>query len=70
MENFNDIGGEFQGRLREIVSTTRQTVDGSSVTFRTAIIECDYAPGVIKALSMGQLLAIPNVQRFRPPLGP
>jgi DNA helicase HerA-like ATPase len=59
---FDDIGGEFQARLREIVSTSRQTVDGSSVTFRTARIECDYTPGVIKHLAMGQLVAIPNVQ--------
>ena len=62
MEPFEDIGGEFQARLREVVSTTRQTVDGSSVTFRTARIECDYTPKVIKRLAMGQLVAIPNVQ--------
>jgi hypothetical protein len=59
---FDDIGGEFQARLRGIVSTTRDTVDGSSVTFRTAHIECDYTPNVIKSLAMGQLVAIPNVQ--------
>ncbi len=62
MEPFDDIGGEFQARLREIVSTTRQTVDGSSVTFRTARVECSYTPRVIKRLAMGQLVAIPNVQ--------
>ncbi len=34
---FDDLGGEFNGKLREIVSTTRQTADGcSTVTFRTA----------------------------------
>ncbi len=62
MEPFDDIGGEFNARLRDIVSTTRQTVDGSSVTFRTAVVECDYTPNVIKKLGMGQLVAIPNVQ--------
>ena len=57
------MGGEFQARLREIVSTTRQTADGSStVTFSTARIECDYAPGVVKKLGLGQLVAVPNVQ--------
>jgi hypothetical protein len=61
-QTFDDIGGEFQARLRGIVSTTRDTVDGSSVTFRTAHIECDYTPNVIKSLAMGQLVAIPNVQ--------
>ena len=60
---FDDLGGEFQGRLRQVASTSRQTVDGSStVTFRTARIDCDYTPSVIKKLSPGQLVAIPNVQ--------
>jgi DNA helicase HerA-like ATPase len=63
VQAFEDIGGEFSARLREIASTTRQTVDGSStVTFRTARIECGYTPRVIKHLAMGQLVAIPNVQ--------
>ena len=60
---FDDLDGEFSGRLREIVSTTRQTADGSStVTFSTAVIECDYNPNVVKKLATGQLIAIPNVQ--------
>lgn len=60
---FDDMGGEFRGKLREIASTTRQTADGSStVTFRTARIDCDYSPNVIKRLATGQLVAIPNVQ--------
>jgi DNA helicase HerA-like ATPase len=59
---FDDINGEFKARLRAIATTTRQTVDGSSVTFRTARIECDYTPNVVKRLAMGQLVAIPNVQ--------
>jgi uncharacterized protein len=60
---FDDLGGEFHGRLREIVSTTRHTADGSStVTFSTAVIECDYNPNVVKKLATGQLVAIPNVQ--------
>ena len=59
---FDDIDGEFKGRLREIATTTRSTVDNSTVTFRTARIECDYTPKVVKRLAMGQLVAIPNVQ--------
>jgi hypothetical protein len=59
---FDDIDGEFNARLREIATTTRSTVDNSTVTFRTARIECEYTPRVIKRLAMGQLVAIPNVQ--------
>ncbi|MBI3841136.1 MAG: ATP-binding protein [Thaumarchaeota archaeon] len=63
MDPFDDLGGKFRASLRQIVSSTRQTVDGSStVTFRTALVECIYTPQVIKRLAMGQLLAIPNVQ--------
>ena len=61
MQPFDDIDGEFKGRLREISTTTRSTVDNSTVTFRTAKIECEYTPKVIKRLAMGQLVAIPNV---------
>jgi Helicase HerA, central domain len=59
---FDDIEGEFVGRLREIATTTRSTVDNSTVTFRTARVECEYTPKVVKHLAMGQLVAIPNVQ--------
>ncbi|MDG6900397.1 MAG: ATP-binding protein [Nitrososphaerota archaeon] len=62
MEAFDDIDGEFRARLREIATTTRSTVDNSTVTFRTARIECEYTPTVVKRLAMGQLVAIPNVQ--------
>jgi DNA helicase HerA-like ATPase len=62
LKQFDDIDGEFKARLREIATTTRSTVDNSTVTFRTARIECDYTPKVIKCLAMGQLVAIPNVQ--------
>jgi DNA helicase HerA-like ATPase len=62
MQPFDDIDGEFRARLREIATTTRSTVDNSTVTFRTAKIECEYTPKVIKRLAMGQLVAIPNVQ--------
>ena len=62
MGAFDDIDGEFNARLRDIATTTRSTVDNSTVTFRTARIECDYTPKVIKRLAMGQLVAIPNVQ--------
>ncbi|HEV2226055.1 MAG TPA: DUF87 domain-containing protein, partial [Nitrososphaerales archaeon] len=59
---FDDIDGEFRARLRDISTTTRSTIDNSTVTFRTARIECEYTPKVIKRLAMGQLVAIPNVQ--------
>lgn len=60
---FDDLGGEFHGRLREVISTTRQATDGhSTVTFSSARIECDYSPNVIKKLATGQLVAVPNVQ--------
>ncbi|MDG6965636.1 MAG: ATP-binding protein [Nitrososphaerota archaeon] len=62
MQLFDDIDGEFKARLREIATTTRSTVDNSTVTFRTARIDCEYTPKVIKRLAMGQLVAIPNVQ--------
>jgi hypothetical protein len=62
VQPFDDIDGEFKARLRDIATTTRSTVDNSTVTFRTAMIECDYTPKVIKLLAMGQLVAIPNVQ--------
>ena len=62
MQPFDNIGGEFKARLREIATTTRSTVDNSTVTFRTARIDCEYTPKVIKHLAMGQLVAIPNVQ--------
>ncbi len=63
MQAFDDLNGEFQGRLRQIVSTTRQTAEGSStVTFSTARVDCDYTPNVAKKLGLGQLIAIPNVQ--------
>jgi Intein splicing domain/LAGLIDADG-like domain/Helicase HerA, central domain len=62
VQQFDDIDGEFVGRLRQIATTTRTTVDNSTVTFRTARIECEYTPKVIKHLAMGQLVAIPNVQ--------
>jgi hypothetical protein len=60
---FDDLDGGFKAKLREIVSTTRQTADGTStVTFSTARIDCDYSPDVIKKLATGQLVAIPNTQ--------
>ncbi|HZW85556.1 MAG TPA: DUF87 domain-containing protein, partial [Nitrososphaerales archaeon] len=62
MRLFDDIDGEFVARLRDIATTTRSTVDNSTVTFRTAKVDCEYTPKVIKRLAMGQLLAIPNVQ--------
>jgi len=62
VQAFDDMEGEFKARLRDIAMTTRSTVDNSTVTFRTARIECEYTPKVIKRLAMGQLVAIPNVQ--------
>jgi uncharacterized protein DUF87 len=60
---FDDLDGEFRAKLRDIVSTTRRTADGdSTVTFSTARIDCEYTPAVIKKLTTGQLVAVPNVQ--------
>lgn len=49
-------------RLREISSNTRSTSDGkATITFKTAKIEANYSPKVIKKIEAGRLLVIPNV---------
>jgi DNA helicase HerA-like ATPase len=59
---FETLDGKFTARLREIASTTRTTAEGAAtVTFRTARVEAEYHPDVIKKLNAGQLLAVPNV---------
>ena len=59
---FNNLDGQFLARLREISSNTRTTSDGkATITFKTARIEANYTPGVIKKIEAGRLLAIPNV---------
>jgi DNA helicase HerA-like ATPase len=59
---FNNLDGQFLARLREISSNTRTTSDGkATITFKTARIEANYSPDVIKKIEAGRLLAIPNV---------
>ena len=49
-------------RLREISSNTRTTADGkATITFKTARIEANYSPDIIKKIEAGRLIAIPNV---------
>ncbi|HEY9387761.1 MAG TPA: ATP-binding protein [Nitrososphaeraceae archaeon] len=59
---FDNLGGKFLARLREIASSTRTTADGkATITFKTAKIEANYSPEVIKNVEAGRLIAIPNV---------
>ena len=59
---FDDIDGKFLARLREISSNTRTTSDGkATITFKTARIEANYSPDIIKKIEAGRLIAIPNV---------
>jgi uncharacterized protein len=59
---FNNLNGKFLARLREISSNTRTTSDGkATITFKTARIEANYSPDVIKKIEAGRLVAIPNV---------
>ena len=59
---FDDINGDFIARLREIHSNTRSTTDGkATITFKTARIEANYSPKIIKNIEAGRLIAIPNV---------
>ena len=59
---FNNLDGQFLARLREISSNTRTTSDGkATITFKTARIEANYSPDVIKKIEAGRLVAIPNV---------
>ena len=59
---FDDIDGKFLARLREISSNTRTTSDGkATITFKTARIEANYSPDIIKKIEAGRLIGIPNV---------
>lgn len=59
---FDSLDGKFMARLREISSNTRTTSDGkATITFKTAKIEANYSPEVIKKIEAGRLLVIPNV---------
>src|SRR4029079_8444827 len=54
--------GRFVARLREISSNTRTTSDGNAtITFKTARIEANYSPEILKLIEAGRLVAIPNV---------
>src|SRR5437868_14518321 len=59
---FDILDGKFMARLREISSNTRTTYNGNAtMTFKTAKIEANYSPEVIKKIEAGRLLVIPNV---------
>lgn len=59
---FDDIDSKFLARLREISSNTRTTSDRkASITFKTARIEANYSPDIIKKIEAGRLIGIPNV---------
>jgi DNA helicase HerA-like ATPase len=59
---FDNLDGRFLARLREISSNTRTTADGkATITFKTARIEANYSPNIIKKIEAGRLVGIPNV---------
>jgi DNA helicase HerA-like ATPase len=59
---FDDIDGKFLARLREISSNSRSTSDGkATITFKTARIEANYSPDIIKKIEAGRLIGVPNV---------
>lgn len=59
---FDNMEGKFVARLREISSNTRTTSDGNAtITFKTARIEANYSPEILKLIEAGRLVAIPNV---------
>src|SRR5205809_2690073 len=59
---FDNLDGKFLARLREISSTARPTADGkATITFKTARIEANYSPDIIKKIEAGRLITIPNV---------
>ncbi len=59
---FDNLDGKFLARLREISANSRPTADGkATITFKTARIEANYSPDVIKKIEAGRLIAIPNV---------
>jgi uncharacterized protein len=59
---FDNLDGKFLARLREMSSNTRSTADGkATITFKTARIEANYSPDIIKKIEAGRLVAIPNV---------
>jgi uncharacterized protein len=61
-EVFDNLDGKFLARLREISSNTRPTADGkTTITFKTARIEANYSPDILKKIEAGRLIAIPNV---------
>ncbi len=62
LDFFDDLDGKFVARLREIHSATRTTSDGKAmITFRTARVEAEYNPEVMRKIEAGRLVAIPNI---------
>jgi DNA helicase HerA-like ATPase len=61
-QHFDNLGGKFIARLREIAANTRTSADGKgTITFKTARVEAMYSPEIIKKIEAGRLVAIPNV---------
>src|SRR5437016_7646141 len=59
---FDNLDDKFLARLREISSNTRTTTDGkATITFKTARIEANYSPDIIRKIEAGRLIAIPNI---------
>ncbi len=59
---FDNLDGKFLARLREISSNTRTTTDGkATITFKTARIEANYSPDIIRKIEAGRLIGIPNI---------
>ena len=59
---FDNLDDKFLARLREIASNTRTTADGkATITFKTARIEANYSPDIIRKIEAGRLIAIPNI---------
>ena len=59
---FDNLDDKFLARLREMSSNTRTTTDGkATITFKTARIEANYSPDIIRKIEAGRLIAIPNI---------
>ncbi|HZW55900.1 MAG TPA: DUF87 domain-containing protein [Nitrososphaerales archaeon] len=56
------LDGKFKAKLREVYTQSRMSTDGkTTTTFKLAKVEATYDPDLVRKLSPGQLLAIPNV---------
>ena len=56
------LDGKFSAKLREVYTQSRLSTDGkTTTTFKLAKVEAAYDPDIVRKLTPGQLLAIPNV---------